>query len=157
MAQRLDRVAALADEVAEVRTAAATAAAQGRRGREELSRLKEQKVPRRRQTMILATVFVSTQLHARASHPCQDCTQTLRGTSDGLTAPAPVLRYARSASRRKSPSARDVTLAPPQVELALAAAVELPSVAAAPMAPSFWALALALLCNIVLAGAWLRR
>lgn len=44
MAQQLDRVAALADEVAEVRAATETAEAQGRHGREELSRLREQKV-----------------------------------------------------------------------------------------------------------------
>ncbi len=44
-----------------------------------------------------------------------------------------------------------------QVELALAAAVELPPLTASPAAPSFWALALALLCNVILAGAWLRR
>ena len=45
VAQQLDRVAALADEVAGVRTAVATAEAQGRRGRGDLARLREQKVP----------------------------------------------------------------------------------------------------------------
>ena len=44
-AQHLDRVAALADSVAEVRAAASMAEAQGRRGRDEMSRLREQKVP----------------------------------------------------------------------------------------------------------------
>ena len=45
MAQHLDRVAALADSVAEVRAAASMAEAQGKRGLEEVSRLREQKVP----------------------------------------------------------------------------------------------------------------
>jgi len=45
VAQHLDRVAALADSVAEVRAAASTAEAQGKRGLEEVSRLREQKVP----------------------------------------------------------------------------------------------------------------
>jgi len=44
VAQHLDRVAALADSVAEVRAAASTAEAQGKRGLEEVSRLREQKV-----------------------------------------------------------------------------------------------------------------
>ena len=44
-----------------------------------------------------------------------------------------------------------------QVELALAAVAELPAPTAAPTPWSFWALSLALLCNVVLVGASLRR
>ena len=139
MAQRLDRKAALADEVADVRAATATAEALGRRGRDDLARLREQKV-----SLQLVCDTLCATAHDRFSRQCALTICQSASFTDNLAQHA-AFHGKRKANRES------------QVELALVAAADLPQLPAAPTPWSIWALSLALLCNIILVGSWIRR